>query len=210
MVARWANGPVATSAQTDCGICILDLRNCPSLLNLTFKRPSSTTLTGQPKAENTRPLGFQFIVNPCEAVILLAWRVRGESPWAMAAIGVFLFFGVVMASLAGTTLIWRGTLLDHMWVLNAPAYRQLAPFGKTVGLPFLGLSAALAAAGVGWFGHRLWGWRLAVVIIATQVLGDLVSIFMGHLARGAVGVTIASALLLFLLRPNVRADFVAR
>src|SRR5882762_9977688 len=43
MVARWANGPVATSSQTDCGICILDLRNCPPLLNLTFKRPSSTT-----------------------------------------------------------------------------------------------------------------------------------------------------------------------
>jgi hypothetical protein len=128
----------------------------------------------------------------------------------MAAIGVFLFFAAVMASLAGTTLIWRGTLLDHMWVLNAAAYRQLAPFGKTVGVPFLALSAALAVAGIGWFGRRLWGWRLAVVIIATQVVGDLVSIFMGHLARGAVGVTIASALLLFLLRPNVRADFVAR
>jgi hypothetical protein len=128
----------------------------------------------------------------------------------MTAIGVFLFFGAVMASLAGTTLIWRGSLLDHMWVLNAPAYKQLAPFGKTVGVPFLVLSAALAAAGVGWFGRRLWGWRLAVVIIATQVLGDLVSIFMGHLARGAGGVTIASALLLFLLRPTVRADFAAR
>jgi hypothetical protein len=112
--------------------------------------------------------------------------VQGESPWAMAAIGVFLFFGAVMASLAGTTLIWRGTLLDHMWVLNAPAYRQLAPFGKTVGVPFLALSAALAIAGIGWFRHRLWGWRLAVVIIATQVLGDLVSIFMGHFVRGAV------------------------
>jgi hypothetical protein len=136
--------------------------------------------------------------------------VRGESPWAMAAIGALLFFGAVMASLAGTTLIWRGTLLDHMWVLNAPAYRQLAPFGKTIGVPFLALSAALAAAGVGWFGRRLWGWRLAVVIIATQVLGDLASIFMGHFVRGAAGVTIASALLLFLLRPNVRADFTAR
>jgi hypothetical protein len=136
--------------------------------------------------------------------------VRRETSWAMTAIGVFLFFGAVMASLAATTLIWPGTLLDHMWVLNAPAYRQLTPFGKTVGVPFLALSAALAVAGAGWFGRRLWGWRLAVVIIATQVLGDLVSIFMGHLARGAVGVTIASALLLFLLRPNVRADFVAR
>jgi hypothetical protein len=128
----------------------------------------------------------------------------------MAAINVFFFMGAVMASLAGTTLIWRGTLLDHMWVLNAPAYRQLAPLGKTVGVPFLVLSAALVAAGVGWFGRRLWAWRLAVIIIATQVLGDLVSISMGHFGRGAVGVAIASALLLYLLRPHVRADFVAR
>jgi len=87
----------------------------------------------------------------------------------MTTLGVFLFFGAVMASLAGTTLIWRGTLLDHIWVLNAPAYKQLAPFGKAVGIPFLVLSAALAGSGVGWFRRRLWGWRLAVVIIATQV-----------------------------------------
>ena len=38
---RWAKGPVATSSQTDCGICILDLRNWPSLLNLTVVQRSS-------------------------------------------------------------------------------------------------------------------------------------------------------------------------
>jgi len=135
---------------------------------------------------------------------------RRESSWSLTAIGVFLFFGASMALLAGTTLIWRGTFLDHIWVLNAPAYRRLAPFGKTVGVPFLLLSAALAVAGVGWLGRRLWGWRLAVVIIATQVLGDLINIFMGHFVRGAVGVTIASALLLYLFRTGVRSAFVAR
>ncbi len=134
--------------------------------------------------------------------------MRGESSWAMTAIGVFLFFGAVMASLAGTTLIWRGTLLDHMWTLNAPAYRQLSPFGKTIGVPFVVLSAALAAAGVGWFARRLWGWRLTVVIIATQVLGDLVSIFLGQFVRGAVGVTIAGALFFYLLRPGVKDAFI--
>ncbi len=128
----------------------------------------------------------------------------------MTAIGIFLFFGAVMASLAGTTLIWQGTFLDHIWVLNAPTYGQLAPLGKTVGVPFLVLSAALAVAGVGWFGRRLWGWKLAVAIIATQVLGDLIGIFMGHFVRGAVGVTIAAALLFYLSRPEVRGAFVAR
>jgi len=43
-----------------------------------------------------------------------------------------------------------------------------------------------------------------------QVLGDLVSIFAGHFVRGGVGVTIAAVLLLYLLRPEVRAAFVTR
>lgn len=136
--------------------------------------------------------------------------MRGESRGTMTAIGVFLFFGAIMAFLAGTTLIWQGTFLDRMWTVNAAAYKQLAPFGRTVGIPLLVLSASLAAAGAGWFGRRLWGWKLAVVIIATQVLGDLMSIFMGHFVRGAVGVTIAGGLLFYLFRPQVRGAFVAR
>jgi len=49
-----------------------------------------------------------------------------------------------------------------------------------------------------------------VTIIATQVLGDLMSMFMGHFVKGTVGVTIAAALLLYLLRPEVRGAFVGR
>lgn len=133
--------------------------------------------------------------------------VRRNSPRGVSAIGIFLFFGATMASLAGTTLIWRGTALDRVWVLNATAYRQLAPLGRIVGILFLVLSATLAAAGTGWFRRRLWGWRLAVGIIATQVLGDLVNFLMGDFVRGGTGIAIAGALLLYLLRPEVRAAF---
>ena len=87
------------------------------------------------------------------------------------------------------------------------AYEQLAPLGRTVGSVFLALSGALAAAGVGWFKRRVWGWGLAVVIIATQVAGDWVNIFMGELVRGGVGVVIAGALLFYILRPRVREAF---
>jgi len=121
--------------------------------------------------------------------------------------GIFLFFGATMASLAGVTLIWRGTILDRMWAINAPAYRQLAPFGKTVGIPLLLLGATMAVAGTAWFKRRVWGWRLAVTIIATQVFGDLMNAFMGDLVRGGVGFVIAGTLLVYLLRPQVRCAF---
>jgi hypothetical protein len=133
--------------------------------------------------------------------------VQRKSHTGIKAMGIFLFLGATMASLAGVTLIWRGTILDRMWAINAPAYRQLAPFGKTVGIPLLLLGATMAVAGTAWFKRRVWGWRLAVAIIATQVFGDLVNAFMGDLVRGGVGFVIAGALLVYLLRPQVRAAF---
>jgi hypothetical protein len=131
----------------------------------------------------------------------------GPKTQGFTAIGIFLFFGAIMASLAAITLLWRGTALDRLWALNPTAYKQLAPLGGMVGIFFLVLGVALTTAGIGWFRRRLWGWKLAVVIIATQVLGDVVNCLRGDLLRGGTGVIIAGALLLFLLRSKVRATF---
>jgi hypothetical protein len=133
---------------------------------------------------------------------------HGPDPPGFSFIGVFLFFGAIMSCLAATTLLWRGTVLDRLWSLNPVAHRLLAPLGAKVGIPFLLLAAALTAAGIGWFRHRLWGWRLAVAIIATQILGDMVNCVRGDLIRGATGVIIAGALLLYLLRAKTRAAFI--
>jgi len=121
--------------------------------------------------------------------------------------GIFLFFGASMASLAATTLLWRGTPLDRLWTLNPTAYKQLAPLGRIVGIFFLLLGAALITAGIGWFRRRLWGWRLAVVIISTQALGDVANCARGDWLHGGTGLIIAGALLLFLLQPRIRAAF---
>jgi hypothetical protein len=43
------------------------------------------------------------------------------------------------------------------------------------------LSLALACAGFGWSGRRMWVWRLAVTIIAIQVIGDLINTLGGGL-----------------------------
>jgi hypothetical protein len=135
-------------------------------------------------------------------------KVAGHAmPCGITAVGVFLFFGATMASLAGTTLTWPGTSLDRMWALNPTAHKQLATFAKPAGILFLLLAALLASAGTGWFKQRLWGWRLAVAVVATQVLGDLVNFFRGDYWRGGVGFSIAAALLFYLLRPAVKAVF---
>jgi hypothetical protein len=94
-------------------------------------------------------IGFDFTNRP---------KTSGFTP-----VGIFLFFGAMMASLAATTLLWRGTALDVLWDLNPAAYKKLAPMGSTVGILFLLLGAGLTMAGLEWFRRRLWGWRLAVL-----------------------------------------------
>jgi hypothetical protein len=131
----------------------------------------------------------------------------GRSSLGFTAIGVLLLFGATMAGLAAATLLHPGTLLDDAWQLNPSAYRQLSPIGSKVGILFALLSAALVVSGIGWFRHRRWGWRLAVAIIATQVLGDIINLVRGDWLRGGIGVVIAGALLLYLLTPRLRAKF---
>ena len=131
----------------------------------------------------------------------------GPRTSGFTAMGIFLFFGAVMSSLAATTLLCRGTVLDRLWALNPTAYKQLVPLGGIVGILFLLLAVALTTAGIGWFRRRRLGWKLAVAIIATQVLGDVVNCLRGDFLRGGTGIIIAGALLLFLLRSKVKATF---
>ena len=128
-------------------------------------------------------------------------------PPGFVAIGIFLVFGAAMTALAATTLLWRGTALDRIWTLNPTAYRQLSPLGSKIGILFLFLSTALLMSGIGWFRRRQWGWGLAVAIIATQVLGDIVNLVRGDWLRGATGVMIAGALLLYLMSSRIRTEF---
>jgi len=120
---------------------------------------------------------------------------------------VFLVFGATMATLAGITLLFPGSFLDPIWRLNPGAGEQLRQLGRGIGIAFLGLSAAMIAAAIGWIKRRFRGWALAVIIIASQVPGDLVNALRGEFLKGAVGVVIAGALLVYLLQPKVRQAF---
>jgi hypothetical protein len=104
-------------------------------------------------------------------------------------------------------LLWPHTALDRLWSLNPTAHKALAPFGNSVGLLFYVLSIVLAITAVGWFRQRIWGWRLTVAIISTQVVGDFVNLIRGDLLRGCIGLLIAGSLLIFLLRSNIRTMF---
>lgn len=120
--------------------------------------------------------------------IVQSMNLSGESgkpPRGLIAFGVFLLWGASMAFLAAVTLTWRGTLLDRVWAINPTGHQQLAPFEAKAGILFALLGITLTAAGVGWL-RLVWAWYLAVAIIATQVIGNIASIFQGRTQSGGV------------------------
>ena len=132
---------------------------------------------------------------------------RPARPAGFAAIGTFFYFGALMGTYAAITLLFPGTMLDRGWVLNPAAHAQLLSLGRVIGVPFLILAFALFMAGIGWFRRRRWGWTLGVFIIAVNLIGDLVNMFRGQPAKGAVGVAVAGLLLMYLMRQEVRQYF---
>jgi hypothetical protein len=132
----------------------------------------------------------------------------GNNFWpAIVSIGIFLVFGSSMAALAGTMLIWPGTVLDRLWMLNETAHAELRKAGTYLGPLFWALSIMLMGTAAGWFRQRLWAFRLTAAIICTQVAGDLVNLVRGDFVRGGVGIIIAGTLLLYLLVSRIRTAF---
>jgi hypothetical protein len=120
---------------------------------------------------------------------------------------VFFVFGATMAAYAAFTLAWPGTPLDALWALNKRGHEGLATLGRMAAIPFGALSAALACAAVGWFRRCYWGWILGVTVIGINMAGDLGQLVMGEGPKGALGVAVAGALLVYMTRPGVRTYF---
>lgn len=141
----------------------------------------------------------------------MATPVSGPQPrasnFAFTAIGLFCYFAMTMALYAAITLLHPGTALDRLWSLNPGAQRELLPFRKPAGVMFLLIATTAAINGYGWLRRRMWGWRLAVLGIGTQVLGDCVNLIRGDLLRGGPGLLIGGGLLIYLLSSKIKNNF---
>ena len=132
---------------------------------------------------------------------------RSPANLGFMAIGVFCYFAMTMALYAGFTLLNPGTALDRLWSLNPTAHQDLLMFRKPAGVMFLLIAGMAAITGLGWFRRRIWGWRLAVFGICTQLLGDFVNLIRGDFLRGGAGLLIAAGLLTYLLSRKTKSTF---
>ena len=131
-------------------------------------------------------------------------------PAGVTALSIFFIFGACMSFIAFASLLFPGSFLEPVWRLNPRAREAFAGMGACAVVLMCFVSAACAAAALGlWRGAR-WGHRLAVALLAVNLLGDIANVITGTEPRALVGVPVVAALLMYLMSGRVRRFFRGR
>ena len=120
----------------------------------------------------------------------------------------FFVIAALIAVAAGVSLLVPGPF-DAIWRIKPAEHAVLAVWAPASGVGFLALGGFMAAAAIGLYQRRRWGWRLAIGIFTINGLGDAGRALTGAMLEGLIGVAVAVALIWWLTRRSVRAEFAA-
>jgi len=131
-------------------------------------------------------------------------------PVGLTLLTAFFVFGALMAFLAFLGLLLSGGFLQLIWRLNPAAYRALTELGACGMLLMAVVAIACALAGIGLWIQTQWGRRLAVGMLAINLLGDVLNAVARGDLRTLIGIPIGGAMIFYLLRARTRAQFEVR
>ena len=135
---------------------------------------------------------------------------RTSRPRAITALNIFFVAGATISSIASMSLLLPNSFLEPIWRLNPRAHENLSRLSLWAVLLLSTVSMLCAAAAIGlWRGSR-WGYWLAVGLILTNLLGNVINVVLGTEPRAIVGVPIAAALLAYLIFSKRVRDFFSK
>lgn len=125
--------------------------------------------------------------------------VSEARPIGVTALSIFFWAGAVISFIVAVSLLFPGSFLEPMWRLNQRAREGFAGVGgwAILLMGVVSFGCAMAAAGL-WRGSR-WGYWLALILLAINLIGDIANVLLGTERRAAVGIPIVIAILVFLL-----------
>ena len=134
-------------------------------------------------------------------------RPSFDRPFGVTALACLFAFGVLASGLSVVSLLDPGGPLEPMWILNPRGREAFSRMG--VGAPLLlgAVCLACAASAYGFFKGARWGFRLGVVLLIVNLIGDVVNAALGIEPRAAIGVPIVGLLLWYLSSRKIRAYF---
>jgi hypothetical protein len=129
-------------------------------------------------------------------------------PRGITALSIFFAAGFLIALTSTISLLFPESFLEPMWRLNPRARTAFSGMGIWAPVLLGVVSVACAAASIGLWRGRRWGYRVATGLLIVNLIGDVTNVMLGTEPRAIVGIPIVAALLFYLSRPGVRVFFI--
>jgi hypothetical protein len=114
--------------------------------------------------------------------------------------GLFFAFGCAMSGLTIVLLSFPGTSLDALWGINPAARAGFQRMGAWAIILMVAVCGSCGVASVGLWSSRRWGYRMALIVLVVNVIGDTLNFVLMHDPRTLIGLPIGGAMIAYLVR----------
>jgi hypothetical protein len=134
--------------------------------------------------------------------ILCATFVVAERDIAMRHcwFAAFFAFGAMMCALTLGLLLFPSGPLDALWRLNPNARVAFESLGRWSFLVMAIVGTSCLTAGIGLWRGAVWGTRLALAILAVNIVGDIMNVLLRKDYRALIGAPVGVVLMILLAR----------
>jgi hypothetical protein len=113
---------------------------------------------------------------------------------------IFFTAGALVCLLVVLTLAFPGGLLDSIWRFKPDARTQFQQIGSGASIALMTLvGAACGLAAIGLARKAEWGRRLAIGVLAVNLVGDSLNAWLRHDPKTLIGLPIAGLMIAYLL-----------
>jgi len=121
-------------------------------------------------------------------------------PFVVKVLILLFVFGTAASLISAISLTFPGSFLEPIWKLNPQAREGFALMGgwSIVLMSLVCVACLVAAIGL-WWGSR-WGYWLAVALLITNLIGDVINVVVGTERRAIIGIPIVLLLLIYLFK----------
>jgi len=123
-----------------------------------------------------------------------------DMPMRHCWFALFFAFGAMMCALTLGLLLFPGGPLDALWRLNPHARLAFESLGRWSFVVMVIVGTACLFAAIGLWRGALWGTRLALAILAVNIVGDIANVLFRHDYRALIGVPVGAVMMFLLAR----------
>ena len=117
-----------------------------------------------------------------------------------ALLVIFFAGGALICLLVVLALAFPGGLLDSIWRLKPEAHTQFQQMGSGASIALMTLvGGACGLAAIGLAQNAEWGRRLAIGVLAVNLIGDSLNALLRHDLKTLVGLPIGGLMIVYLL-----------